>query len=67
MATDLGPVQLPAGSTVAALVSLLCEQRPALAHAATAVNGQFVARASREGWVLADGDAVLCFSPITGG
>ena len=34
---------------------------------ATAVNGEFVARGARADHALHDGDAVLCFSPITGG
>ena len=33
----------------------------------TAVNGEFVARAARAARVLADGDEVLLFRPITGG
>jgi sulfur carrier protein len=34
---------------------------------ATAVNGEFVARAWRANHTLKDGDAVLCFQPIVGG
>lgn len=39
-----------------------------LAHAvATAVNGEFVARAARAQYTLKDGDVVLTFQPIQGG
>ncbi len=34
---------------------------------ATAVNGEFVARAARAHHLLHDGDAVFTFQPITGG
>jgi sulfur carrier protein len=43
----------------------------ALGHApaslATAVNGEFVARAARDQRPLRDGDAIFTFQPITGG
>lgn len=66
--SDHGPLQLPAGSTLATALAHLLSQTGQDAHSvATAVNGQFVARAARASYALADGDAVLCFSPITGG
>ncbi len=34
---------------------------------ATALNGQFVARAQRADKALADGDAIVTFQPIEGG
>ena len=57
-------VQLEEGTTLAALVARLDKPPAALA---TAVNGDFVARDSREQCVLRDGDAVMTFEPITGG
>ncbi|WP_298009029.1 MoaD/ThiS family protein [uncultured Aquabacterium sp.] len=66
--TDLGPLKLPAGSTLAdAVERVLAGTDRDPASVATAVNGGFVARGARAQHVLADGDAVLCFSPITGG
>lgn len=66
--TDQGPLSLPAGCTLAqALDHLLAGLNKPAESVATAVNGQFVARGARAGHVLQDGDAVLCFSPITGG
>lgn len=66
--TDQGPLSLPAGSTLAqALDHLLPRLNKPAESVATAVNGQFVPRGARTGHVLNDGDAVLCFSPITGG
>lgn len=65
--TDLGVRHVPAGTTVAHLLAQLADESPALADAATAVNGVFVARSARDGHVLHDGDALMCFSPITGG
>ncbi len=66
--TDQGPLRLPAGSTLAdAVAALLAAQGQALDCVATAVNGDFVPRAARAEYRLADGDAVLCFAPITGG
>jgi sulfur carrier protein len=55
---------LPSGSTLADLVAALGHEPSAVA---TAVNGDFVARGARAGHVLADGDRVHCFKPITGG
>lgn len=66
--TDRGPLSLPAGSTLADAVEQILQGSPRQAEAvATAVNGEFVARAARATHALRDGDAVLCFSPITGG
>lgn len=65
--TDHGPQTLPAGSTVADLVAQLASEAPHLAGCATAVNGLFVPRHARATHVLASGDALLCFAPITGG
>lgn len=66
--TDQGPLELPLGSNLAqALELLLPRLNKQPEQVATAVNGEFVARGSRTSHVLQDGDAVLCFSPITGG
>jgi sulfur carrier protein len=66
--TDQGDVQLPAGSTLADAVARILQGRDTTPEqVATAVNGQFVARSARATHNLQDGDAVLCFSPITGG
>lgn len=66
--TDQGALQLPAGSTLGhALDHLLAVLNKQPEQVATAVNGEFVPRGARAGHVLHDGDAVLCFSPITGG
>lgn len=66
--TDHGPLELPAGSTLAqALDALLPRLSKQPEQVATAVNGQFVSRGARSDHILQDGDAVLCFSPITGG
>ena len=54
---------VPAGTT---LEQVLAEAGDAAAFS-TAVNGEFVARAARAARVLADGDEVLLFRPITGG
>jgi len=65
--TDRGPVQLPAGSTVAdALALLVCEADRA-ASMATAVNGEFVSRHHRSEHGLHEGDTLLFFGAITGG
>ena len=53
-----------AGSSLAALLASL---DAAPAFSATAVNGVFVARDDRASRLLADGDAVFVFQPITGG
>lgn len=63
--TDQGPVRVPSGTTVAALLTQLPGLR--IEAVATAVNGDFVARHRRDACVLADGDTLLCFAPITGG
>ena len=66
--TDQGPRQVPANTTVAALLnSLRGDLSPAESHVATAVNGDFVPRSQREHHVLLDGDTLLCFGAITGG
>jgi len=69
--TDRGPLSLPAGSTLADAVEQLLQGGSRNATTsdtiATAVNGEFVARAARTAHALHDGDTVLCFSPITGG
>ena len=56
--------QLEDGITLAALVESLGQTPAALA---TAVNGNFVPRAQRQGCRLQHGDAVTTFQPITGG
>jgi sulfur carrier protein len=58
------PRSVEAGQTLADLVAALGQPPQALA---TAVNGEFVARAARAGTLLRDGDAVFTFQPITGG
>lgn len=58
------PRELPDGTTLAQLVELLGQSPP---DVATAINGEFVPRASREMQVLRHGDRVVCFKPIVGG
>jgi sulfur carrier protein len=58
------PHELPEGSTLEALLRALDLPQDAQA---TAVNGDFVPRASRAAQALRDGDAVTCFQPIVGG
>jgi sulfur carrier protein len=66
--TDHGHLSVPAGSTLASVVDqIVARQNKTPACVATAVNGQFVARGARAGFVLDEGDTVMCFSPITGG
>lgn len=67
--TDHGPLRLPRGCTVAQALNTLARQHPAAPTegVATAVNGQFVSRQARLQHVLQDGDALLCFTAITGG
>ena len=66
--TDQGPLSLPDGSTLEDAIERLFMGREQHANTvATAVNGEFVARDKRSQHTLMDGDAVLCFSPITGG
>lgn len=56
--------QLPAGTTLAALLESL--ERPP-ASVATALNGSFIPRDRRAATVLGAGDQVLLFKPIVGG
>jgi sulfur carrier protein len=65
--TDRGPVQLPAGSTVADALALLVAEADRASSMATAVNGEFVSRHERHTYRLQDGDALLLFGAITGG
>ncbi|MBA4109939.1 MAG: thiamine biosynthesis protein ThiS [Leptothrix sp. (in: Bacteria)] len=66
--TDQGAQQLPTGSTVADLLAHLHQSHRVDDTAlATAVNGEFVPRSERAQHALHDGDAVLCFTAITGG
>lgn len=68
--TDQGPLQLPAGSTLADAVERLLQGQSRWRSpetVATAVNGDFVARTARATHALQHGDTVLCFAPITGG
>ncbi|MGV3492370.1 MAG: sulfur carrier protein ThiS [Ramlibacter sp.] len=58
------PREVRAGDTLADLVAALGQPPAALA---TAVNGEFVARAARAERPLREGDAVFTFQPITGG
>lgn len=58
------PHEVPAGCT---LEALLAQIGIAPESAATAVNGEFVPRAQRGAKVLAAGDSLTCFQPITGG
>ncbi|WP_395702189.1 sulfur carrier protein ThiS [Aquabacterium sp.] len=55
---------VPANSTLADLLQLSGEASDSVA---TAVDGQFVPRAARAGFVLAEGQQVLLFHPIVGG
>ena len=66
--TDQGPLTLASPATLeAAIDAMLASSNRTVDSVATAVNGQFVPRRARADHVLADGDTVLCFSPITGG
>lgn len=58
------PLPCPAGLTLAALLEA---QGIAPETVATAVNGRFVPRPLRGDTLLAPGDQVLTFQPITGG
>ena len=58
------PRTIAEGETLADLVAALGQPPQAVA---TAVNGEFVARAARAETNLRDGDAVFTFQPITGG
>ena len=55
---------VPAGTTIAELVTALGHAPQAVT---TAVNAEFVPRAARDSRLLRSGDAVLCFQPIVGG
>ena len=61
---ESGSTELPAGSTLAALVARLA---PAPEAVATAVDGRFVPRTARATEILQDGQTVLLFQPIVGG
>jgi sulfur carrier protein len=65
--TDQGPVQMPAGSTVADALAQLVGETDRAASMATAVNGEFISRQARSGHRLSDGDTLLLFGAITGG
>jgi thiamine biosynthesis protein ThiS len=65
--TDRGPVQVPAGCTVADALALLVSDAQQATSMATAVNGEFVSRHARSGHRLQEGDALLLFGAITGG
>ena len=58
------PRPIAEGQTLADLIAALGQPPQSLA---TAVNGEFVARAARDATPLQDGDAVFTFQPITGG
>lgn len=55
---------VPAGCSLAQLLDQLGQAPEAVA---TAVNGEFIARALRAGHRLQPGDQVQCFKPIVGG
>lgn len=57
-------VQLPEGTTLAALLTQNGKSPAALA---TAINGKFVPRTQREEHLLKEGDLVMTFEAITGG
>ena len=54
----------PVGISLAALISSLGHTPQSLA---TAINQHFVPRDARAARILADGDAITTFQPITGG
>ena len=58
------PRPIADGETLADLITALGAPPQSLA---TAINGEFVARAARSETPLRDGDAVFTFQPITGG
>lgn len=58
------PQPLIAGASLAALLRQLGAMPESVA---TAVNGEFVARAVRADWLLSPGDEVTLFQPIVGG
>ena len=61
---DGQPHRVPLGTTLADLVEQLGHAPQAVS---TAVNGEFVARATRQSRQLAADDVVLLFQPIVGG
>ena len=61
---DKKPHQLAVGTTLEGFLAGLPDLPVACA---TAVNGLFVPRTRRSGYVLQSGDAVLLFQPIVGG
>lgn len=65
--TDQGALRLPRGSTLDDALAHLLRPSQHPHQVATAVNGRFVPRGERLLRVLAEGDTVLCFAPITGG
>ncbi|MFZ4550565.1 MAG: sulfur carrier protein ThiS [Aquabacterium sp.] len=66
--TDTGPLSLPPQTHLdEALHHILSPKSLTPEQVATAVNGTFVPRHARAQHILQDGDAVLCFAPITGG
>ena len=56
--------QLPAGASLAQLLATLGHAPQAVA---TAVDGEFVARNSRDTFVLRPGAKITCFQAIVGG
>lgn len=61
---DGQPRRIPAGSSLQSLMDEL-DMNPA--DAATAVNGEFVARGARADRLLQGGDSVMLFRAIVGG
>ena len=61
---DGRPHPVPVATTLSVLVRSL-DHLPD--KVSTAVNGLFVPRATRDVYLLSDGDAVLLFQPIVGG
>ena len=58
------PRQVAPRTTLADFIAATGQPPQALS---TAINGDFVARESRAGRELLDGDAIFTFQPITGG
>ena len=58
------PQRIAPGTALAELLAAIGQPPEALA---TAVNGEFVARAARPQHELREGDVVFTFQPITGG
>ena len=58
------PRQVAPRTTLADFIAATGQPPQALG---TAINGDFVARESRAGRELLDGDAIFTFKPITGG